>query len=165
MVTGWLAGWLGADYLYHSFTDAVLLSHTELSSDARALWLTCLNCHSGILSLTGSFISTDFFFFGELLLVRKHIIVKASTLEMRSCVGWGLWRAAAEGGCWSWKKWYRSVCWIKWEGLYLTLSLSLPLSLPPSLCLYLFDSHTSPVWYPSAVFCSSADSLVSFAFP
>lgn len=71
---------------------------------------------------------------------------------MRRIVVWAVWKVVAEGGCWSRKEVVQECLLDKVRGA-LSLSPSPP---PPSLCLYLFDNHTSPVWYPSAVFCSSA---------
>lgn len=48
--TDLLAGWLGADYLYHSFTDEALLTHTQ-STPFRyfCTLISIYNCHSEIL--------------------------------------------------------------------------------------------------------------------
>lgn len=78
----WLAAWPGADYLYHSFIDAALLSQSTPFRYLCTL-ISMYNCRSGILGShwllywqQGFVFVFLFFIFLELLLFRKDIIIK-----------------------------------------------------------------------------------------
>lgn len=79
----WLAAWPGADYLYHSFIDAALLSQSTPFRYLCTL-ISMYNCHSGILGpyrllywQQGCWFFLNYFlYFLELLLFQKHIIIK-----------------------------------------------------------------------------------------